>query len=207
MSDTNELSQILEALKQTNATITALKSTVEKQAQTIEELQGASAPAKKGRKSKAVEAVENEEAEDELAQLREQMAKLNDQNNKFHAEQRKEKLHKAVRDGLLARGVDPKRLDHAFAFVKDKISMDKAGSMKMVDTNGLENNLEESLDHFCDSPDGNFYKAPVDVSGAGTTAIPGQFTRSNPALGPSKPGEVLSETQFNKWIEQSLGIN
>lgn len=205
MTDTNDnsLAQILAALQATNQSISNLKSTVEKQAETINELR---AGAKTNKINKDDDIDESTLTPNEL-KMQAQLNKVLDQNNKFHLEQRKEKLHKTVQEKLLERGVDPKRLDIAHSYIKDKVSIDKAGTMKMLDENGVENNLDMELDKFCDSETGSFFKPAVEVQGTGVGSFrPGTVQNKSLIKPPTDPNAVMPDRDFSKMIEQSLGI-
>jgi len=194
------LEQLMETLKQTNTSIQSLKSTIDTQAQQIEELKASkSTSANAAPDASAMTMSETER------RLQAQLDKVQDANNKFYAEQRKERLYSSAKEGLKQRGISAKRVDLAFAAIKEKLSIDKAGTMKMIDATGADNFLDASLDQFADSEDGTFFKDPVDLKGAGS--VPNQRQTSGSINKQSKnPSDKLSDKDFDATIMKALGL-
>lgn len=185
------LKDIMAALNQATSSISALKQTVEKQAETISQLQ-----------TKDKEPEKDVPLSDSEKRLQDQINKLTKQNADFHNSQRQDKLNKALKDGLLARGVDAKRVEHALAFIKDRAEIGKDGSMSFTDNlTGIRNQLEVGLDQFCDSEDGSFYKAPKDVQGSGFTP---QQRNSNPQR--TNRNNDITENELGQALLKQFGL-
>jgi hypothetical protein len=196
MSDENkELSQLV-------SLITSLTKTVERQQETLEELK-----ASKTTNSKQEPAT----TDDRVRALEDENKKLVDAQNKWFADQRKEKLFNTTKQGLLERGVDPKRVELAFLAVKDNLEIDKAGNMKMKSSDGSFNLLDVELTKWTDSDTGQFFKAPVEVNGGGTQTFQQnprvqQQQKQNGFNPKLKEDGVMDDKDFNTWIAKSLGI-
>ena len=189
-----DIKELLTQLQKTNSSVGELTNLVKAQANTIEEL-------KAGVKAPVTPPATTDEY---TKQLEDKLNKSIETNNKYMSDQRKEKLDRSVEEGLVARGIDPKKLQYVKAFIKDKVFTDKAGNMKMTDLDGNENTLEAGLDNFVESEHGNEFRAPAPINGGGMQPFHSP-NRPGSKLQTPKPSDRLSDNDFNKLIQKSLG--